>query len=315
MKKDSKVAIALGKAGMKLKQHSPKICLVAGIVGTAGALALTVKAAMDTHYILDERDDKVEEIKTRYEEREDYESEYTEEDRDHDIKVANKRAILELARMYAPAAGLYLMSMILIVEGHHILEKRNAALSTAVAAGQAALAGYRKRVASFVGEDEEKEIWNGKKKVVNEVVDEETGEVHEEETIEYEDTQMYYSRCFDETCAEWKKDAFANRMFLENTQKYLNDLLQARACGRDRFGWVYLNEVYDALGFEHVPEGQMLGWYYTEDHKSEIDFGMYKDIEARRRFMNGVERNIYLDMNFDGNLLDFMKRNNIKSFG
>lgn len=313
--KSEKLKNALSVFKTKAKANSPRICLVAGIIAGAGAIVLTAKAGMDTHRILDERKARIHENEEAFE-NQGFEEPYTEEDLVADNKVENKRAILQLMKTYAPAVGLYLVSMILIVEGQKVLEKRNSALSTAVAAGQAAMAGYRNRVASFVGEETENDIYNGARKVKKEVVNEETGEVEVEEEIVMDKPTNYFSRCFDEYNPFWKKNSFDNRVFLTDVNRYLNEMLVARASGHDKIGFVTLNEVYKALGFEETPEGMILGWYYIPGaHETTIEFGLNNTMdEGVRLFMNGFERNVWLNFNFDGNVYDFLKKRNIESF-
>ena len=52
------------------------------------------------------------------------------------------------------------------------------------------------------------------------------------------------------------------------------------------------------------------GWIYDEEHPvgdNFIDFGIYDlDKERNRAFVNGYERNILLDFNVDGNILDMI---------
>ena len=92
-------------------------------------------------------------------------------------------------------------------------------------------------------------------------------------------------------------------MFLRDQQRYMNDLLKTR-------GHVYLNEVYDALGFPRTKEGQIIGWLYDENDPTlhnYIDFGIYDHMNANSEdFVNGYTRDILLDFNPDGNILSLM---------
>ena len=77
-----------------------------------------------------------------------------------------------------------------------------------------------------------------------------------------------------------------------------NDLLISR-------GHVFLNEVYDALGFERTEAGNVVGWVLNKDGDNYIDFGIY-DITSPggRLFVNGQEPSILLDFNVDGYILN-----------
>lgn len=81
-------------------------------------------------------------------------------------------------------------------------------------------------------------------------------------TIDFDrDTrEMYesdYARTFNEENKHWAHQPEYNGTFLRVQIAYLNDLLAAR-------GHVFLNEVYDALGFPRVPQGQLIGWFYAD---------------------------------------------------
>ena len=86
-------------------------------------------------------------------------------------------------------------------------------------------------------------------------------------------------------------------MWLRGQQNILNDILHTR-------GHVFLNEVYDALGFPHTPQGAVLGWIDGEGDNC-IDFGLYdQNKENVRRFVNGVDNVIMLEFNHDGVIWD-----------
>jgi hypothetical protein len=95
-------------------------------------------------------------------------------------------------------------------------------------------------------------------------------------------------------------------MFLKARERYANDLLISRGKG----GRLFLNEVYDMLGFERTRAGQMVGWVYDPDNPnvdSHVDFGIYDLYDPQKcAFVNGHERSIILDFNVDGNVWEDM---------
>ena len=112
------------------------------------------------------------------------------------------------------------------------------------------------------------------------------------------DAVSQYSRFFDEGCKMWTKDAEYNMLYLRSMQNYANDLLKAR-------GYVFLNEVYDLLGFPRTKEGQLVGWVYNENgHTGDnfIDFDIYA--ERSKDFVNGITNSPLLDFNVDGCIID-----------
>jgi hypothetical protein len=87
-------------------------------------------------------------------------------------------------------------------------------------------------------------------------------------------------------------------MFVKAQQNYFNDILKVRR-------HVFLNEVYEALGFDHTSYGSVVGWVLSKDGDNYIDFGIFDgEKERSRAFVNGNERSILLDFNVDGVIWD-----------
>lgn len=63
-----------------------------------------------------------------------------------------------------------------------------------------------------------------------------------------------YSRTFDISNKNWVNNPEHNRMFIKIQQQYMNDRLRA-------VGHLFLNEVYDMLGFPRSAQGQLVGWF------------------------------------------------------
>ena len=120
------------------------------------------------------------------------------------------------------------------------------------------------------------------------------------------DPSLYsiYAKFFDESNPNWVSDASMNRAFIQMIQNQCNSKLQAQ-------GYLFLNDVYDALGMEKTVVGQCVGWFY--DPKDPIgdnfvDFGIFNTkIQKNVDFVNGFEKSILLDFNVDGNILDMPK--------
>jgi hypothetical protein len=78
----------------------------------------------------------------------------------------------------------------------------------------------------------------------------------------------------------------------------------------EKKGYLFLNDVYEMLGFERTKAGQVVGWIYNLDDPNgdnHVDFGIYDGNNAdKRQFVNGLERAILLDFNVDGPILDLI---------
>lgn len=89
----------------------------------------------------------------------------------------------------------------------------------------------------------------------------------------------FYPKAFNEKNPNHDKDNEYNLVFLMAQQNYFNDKLHTQ-------GHLFLNEVYDALGFPRTREGSVMGWFGD----STVDLGVKVD-------ENGV---IELSFNLDG---------------
>jgi hypothetical protein len=116
-----------------------------------------------------------------------------------------------------------------------------------------------------------------------------------------------YSRFFDESNPMFRTDRHLNKAFLIAQQNYLNDLLILR-------GHVFLNEVYERLGFEHTKEGAIVGWVLKdpkamkeEGRAGHINLGIFDvDNDPAREFVNLANPSVLIDPNVDGIIFDLI---------
>ena len=194
-----------------------------------------------------------------------------------------------------------------ILASHNIMKKRNVAIAAAYAAVDKSFKDYRGLVLERFGEQVEKELRYGiKAKEIEETVTDSKGkEKTVKKTVDVAeagwDPSKYspYAKVFDEGHRDWRKDPEQNMFFLKALQAQANDMLKSR-------GHLFLNEVYDLLGFKRTTAGASVGWIYDERNPvgdNFIDFGLF---EVRRPavadFVNGYERSIILDFNVVGDI-------------
>lgn len=295
------------KTGYGLKQHSPEILMVAGVVGTVASAVMACKATTKLGGILDEAKDRIDTVKhyTEHPEELPEEADYTEEDGKKDLAIVYGQTGLTLAKLYAPAVIVGALSLTAIVSSNKILRKRNVALVAAYKALDKGFKEYRGRVVDRFGKTVEREILhNIKPKEIEEtIVDENGNETTVTKTVNAVDPTSYspYARFFDEACAGWEKDAEANLFFLTAQQSFANKKLKEQ-------GYLFLNDVYEMLGIPLTEAGCMVGWIYDEKNPNGdnfIDFGIYDPYkDGSANFVNGYERNILLDFNCDGYIAD-----------
>lgn len=301
----NKITFAAHKAFFKVKKHSPEILITAGVIGTVASAVMACKATTKLSDILEDSKEQINQVHNFLENDKIPESQYSKEDGNKDLAIIYAQTGIKLVKLYAPAVALGALSITGIVASNSILRKRNIALAAAYTTVDKTFKRYRNNVIDRFGEKIDKELRYGiKAREIEEiVVDDDGNEKTVKKTVEAADpVSMYsdYAKIYDAGCNGWTKDAEFNLMFLRHTQAQANDILKRR-------GYLFLNEVYDMLGFQRTKAGQVMGWIYDEENPvgdNFVDFGIYNtDIEKARDFVNGIERVIILDFNVT-NILD-----------
>lgn len=295
----SKVA---GRSGLVVRKLSPEILIATGIVGVVASTVLACRATLKVETLIDESQEKIGKIKTARETFE--EDKYSDADYKKDMSIVYVQRGVDLLKLYGPAVTLGVASIACILGAHNVMKKRNVALMAAYKAIEQSFAGYRDRVIEEFGEDKDRQYRYGVHEEQVTVIEEdaEGKKKKVKKTIEVVDPNQHspYARFFDESSANWSKNAEHNMMFVRCQQNWANDLLHSR-------GHVFLNEVYDMLGLPRSQSGAVVGWVMSDGGDGFIDFGMYDvDNERGRDFVNGYERNILLDFNVDGVIYDLI---------
>ena len=302
----TKAGQILVKTKLGIKKHSPEILVVTGIGTGIVAAIIACKQTIKANDIIAVARENLQHIENAKELAANNEVEYTEEDEQADRETIGKQIPIGMVKTYALPVGLGILSITCILAGHHILKKRNVALAAAYSALSTHFMNYRKRVADKYGKDVDFMLKNGleKKIVANQVVDPETGEVKEtkEEVLTYDgDKLSQYARVFDEVgSTQWTPSADHNRAFLLMEQNYFNERIRTR-------GYIFLNEVYERLGFRPTKAGSVVGWVYQNADYEGIDFGIFTaNTQKAAEFLEGTEPSIILDFNVQGDILSLV---------
>lgn len=302
----TKASQILVKTKLGIKKHSPEILVVAGIGTGIIAAIIACKQTIKANDIVAEARKSLQNIEDVKELAANNEVEYTEENEQEDRKIIGMQVAVGMVKTYALPVGLGILSITCILAGHHILKKRNVALAAAYSALSTDFMNYRKRVVDKYGKDVDFMLKNGLEKqiVANQVVDPETGEVKEtkEEVLTYEgDKLSQYARVFDEVgSTQWTPSADHNRAFLLMEQNYFNERIRTR-------GYIFLNEVYERLGFRPTKAGSVVGWVYQNADYEGIDFGIFTaHTQKAAEFLEGTEPSIILDFNVQGDILSLV---------
>ena len=301
----NKATRLLSSTQYQVKKHSPEILMVAGIAGTIVGTVLACKATTKVSEIIEEKNKNIEDVHTYLE---DNTKEYTEEDSKKDLTIIYAQTGVKLFKLYAPAIGVMALSFASIIAGHKVLKKRNIAIAAAYAAIDKGFKQYRKNVIEKFGEDIDQQMRFGLKSKEIKKKDKDGKTVKETEYYIDPDTNPLdniseYDRFFDAASSNFAKDPEYNMMFLRRQQDYANEMLKSR-------GHLFLNEVYDLLDIPRSKAGQVVGWVYDKNGNTKgdnyVDFGLYRNDQGTRRFVNGLEYNILLDFNVDGVIYDII---------
>lgn len=291
------------KQAVKLGKHAPDIMMVVGAGMVIGAAVTACKQTLKANDILAQANDDLDKVEQAIEIAN--EKDYTPQDARNDrLKVYSKTAI-GLTKVYGPSILVGGIGLGLMLGAHSILKNRNAALTVAYSNAIAAYNAYRQKVIEAIGEEKEFQLRSGYSKQEIDYVDENGNEKHSKSARVVDDGSGHslYARIFDEACPAWSPSPSSNLQFLRAQQNFANDKLRSE-------GIVFLNDVYQMLGFPKTPEGQIVGWVWDPDNPntdSYIDFGIYDKLfksSVKRDFLNGYEACIWLDFNVDGTVYD-----------
>lgn len=298
----SKVSGTFNKVGFSLKKHSPEILVAAGVVGTVVSTVMACRATTKIDTILDETKEQLDKIH-EYSENPDMAEKYNAEDAKKDTVVVYAHTGVKLAKLYAPAVGLGILSLGSILASNNILRKRNAALAAAYAVVDRSFKEYRDRVVERFGEEVDHQLrYNIKATEVEEtVIDEKGKEKKVKKTIEVADPNASeYVKYFTKSNPYWVNNPEYVEMFLRSQQNYANDKLKAT-------GHLTLNDVYDMLGFHDSKAGMVVGWIYDLDHPNGDN---YVEFDVKKVHLpdeqGGYEEAYAIDFNVDGNIYNEM---------
>ena len=298
----SKASGALNKIGFGLKKRSPEILVAVGVVGTVVSAVMACKATTKINTILDETKEQLDKIH-EYAGNPVGGEKYNAEDAKKDTAIVYAQAGVKLAKLYAPAVGLGILSISSILASNNILRKRNMAISAALAAATQDFKDYRNRVIERFGKEVDHQLrYNIKAEEIGETVTDEKGkEKKVKKSIEVADPNASgYVKYFTRSNPYWEEDSSYVEMFLRSQQNYANDKLKAT-------GHLTLNDVYDMLGFHDSKAGMVVGWIYDLDHPNGDN---YVEFDVKKvnlpNEQGGYEEAYAIDFNVDGNIYNEM---------
>lgn len=274
---------------LKVQRQSPAILFGVGVVGVVGTVVMASKATLQLNDILEDTSVNLNKANTL-----DH-PDYSPEDRVKDKVVIYAQASMKISKLYLPAFCIGVVSIGALTGSHQILSRRNVALTAAYAGAEKSLREYRGRVIDAIGADKESKIWQPVEMV--DAVDADGKKI--KAPVPTAAGGSPYKVLFAEHNPHWNNLAEYNQIFLQAQQNYANDLLRSH-------GHVFLNDVHEMLGLPRTKAGQIVGWVWNGDGDNYIDFGIFADAYEGKRFASGMQNNVWLDFNVDGNVLDIL---------
>lgn len=301
-----------GMTGLQIQKHSPEILLGVGLIGMAATVVMASRATLKLESIVSETRQALETIDDTAEQANKTGNVPAKNIDEITLKAKTQVYVvsgLEVVKLYGPSFALGVASIAAILASHGVMKNRQVALVAAYNVLAEGYKNYRARVVEELGEEKDLAYHLGlaEETVTETVADVETGKKSKVKKTRYTKLNELsgYARLYDNSSTQWRDDRMLARAFLMGQQRHANDLLMLN-------GFVFLNQVYDMLGFPWTKEGQMVGWVLKnpEQMKKEgrdgfISFGLENPInEADRQFMDGHNDAIWLDFNVDGIVLD-----------
>lgn len=287
------MSMVTSKIGFKINQKSPEILFVAGVLGFVGTVVLACRQGSKTQEILDVHSKNMQDMATAMEL-----EEFTEDDVRRDKLIFYSRTAVDLAKTYAPVAALGAVSIACFLSSRNILNKRYLAAVSAYNGLLEVFRAYRKRVVDEygLGLDQHFRYGTTYSGIEKEIIDEKGKKKKIEESAANTTTDDLtiadLSVVFDESNPgkNWTNNRPLNLAFLKAIESKCTDILRTR-------GHLFMNEVYDFLGFEHTQAGAVAGWMLGKGDDY-VSFGLHEP--AARNFINGSENSVLLQFNHDG---------------
>ena len=322
----------LGMNGLKLKEKSPEILMVVGVVTGGAAIVSAVFAGRKLDMLVADHEERVEAAKAEvvvdpecidqngeFLPDVDVEKAYitrTKKEINRAVRHEYGVTLIRSLKLFALPGGLFAISMGSFVAVKNIQGGMINALTGAYTSLQEYCRAYEQRNIELNGEESHRMCKYGYKEVEVEEEDPDNGETYKVkkkvplEASEiaaqnvYHDHFITFSR---QTSPIYKGRKMYDLPTLEAAENYIEDLVYSR-------GWAVLNDVYDALGMTRNnkedgpvenPEAMIEGW--VKGCGPRVDLGIHDAIN--NRFLAGyLNETVILSPNIHGNVYAILKK-------
>lgn len=303
----------LSKINFWTKKHSPELLMGGAIIGSVAAVVTAIIATTKLDKTLKPYNDKIDNIKLDLKDTKNIEEGIINvKESKKELTKTYVKAGCSLIMLYLPSTLLLTSSIACMFGSHKIMKGRNLALAAAYTTLENGYNAYRKRVQDKLGEEAEEKIFRDVRQEKVEEVDPKTGKTKlVTKEVPHCNQDENFDVLYDCSNVGWERDALLNFKFLMCQQAWLNDKLR-------RQGYLFLSDVYDALGFDvetlgskKAQSSHILGWIYDVTDKTcdnYVSFGLTHpgtDIALPRvaKQIEANEPNFWLSLNIDGDIL------------
>ena len=213
---------------MLMSKHSPEILTGIGIAGMITTVILAVKATPKAEKLIKEHAEDCGYFKEGFE-----------------IADVPKKEVIQVAwKPYIPAAITGTASIACLIGANSVNARRNAAIATAYKISEAALSEYKDKVIEVIGEKKEKTV---REKIAEDRL----------EKNPVNNSQIFMTEKGNTLFLEPISGQYF-RSDIEIVKKTINELNENML--NSPFGYLSMNDLYDALGLEASSTGDDLGW-------------------------------------------------------
>lgn len=279
----------------KVKKASPELLLGAGILSIGAGVVLACKATLESKEVWEDNLDAVEALQSNGDEFE-----------QSDIRKMHLSGCVKVGQKFVLPVLLMGTGVTCIVVSHNIQAKRLVAALASLDALQLSFDQYRRNVVEDQGPAADLRYLTGDRIVKADFYEEgEDGKVKKvkKEVKVRKGCSDPYIKLFDEcNSTEWRKNRGFNIDFIQCQEAFFNRKLRLE-------GHVFLNEVYEALGFGYDPIGQFTGWILGGDGDDNIVFEVeetydWEEIESAKEEKRNPEPSFWITFNVDGEIWD-----------
>ena len=132
------------------KQNRPKIEILGGVAGTGLSMYLSNRSSMHLPKLVEETKNQMKQA----------ERNLSGKELKAEKAKLRKKMVLGLVKLYGPSAGIYIASILGIIDGMNQQDKRLIGMSAALALSAKEMADYRKMTAEKIGVEAENDLYN-----------------------------------------------------------------------------------------------------------------------------------------------------------